>query len=217
MRKIKNNYLWKTNWKKLLIILITTSLVMPIMFIPLRGSFALRKNPQPQGILVLSGNQQRIEQAARFSESYPHLDFWVSCSRREFNFISGILAKESISPSRLHYDLCATDTVTNFTCMVSRLKENKINHVYLITSDYHMRRARTIAFLVFGSQGIVITPVSIPSDKQQQESWWKLGRDLLRSWLWILSGIDRITIDSLPFPFPLSPFPFLFMLIQPIN
>ncbi|WP_390622268.1 YdcF family protein [Euhalothece natronophila] len=57
--------------------------------------------------------------------------------------------------NRLHSDDRATDTVTNFTTMVEPLKENDIHHVYLITSDYHMRRSRVIGTVVFGSQSAI--------------------------------------------------------------
>jgi hypothetical protein len=44
-----------------------------------------------------------------------------------------------------------------------------------------MTRARIIAALVFGSRGIVVTPMAEPSDDWNEESWWKNGRDAARS------------------------------------
>jgi uncharacterized SAM-binding protein YcdF (DUF218 family) len=79
--------------------------------------------------------------------------------------------------------------VTHFTVLAGDYVEREIRHVYLVTSDYHMTRARMIAALVFGSRGIAVTPVAEPSDDWNEESWWKNGRDAARSLLWLGTGL----------------------------
>jgi hypothetical protein len=77
--------------------------------------------------------------------------------------------------------------VTNFTSLVKDFKQRKYHHLYLITSDFHMARAKAIATFVLGSQGIAFTPVSIPS-RQPPESWFHILRDSGRALLWIVTG-----------------------------
>ncbi len=62
-----------------------------------------------------------------------------------------------------------------------------LEHVYLVTSDFYMRRARAIAFLVFGRRGIVCMPVGMESG-DKEESGWKVLRDGVRSHLLPLRG-----------------------------
>lgn len=89
---------------------------------------------------------------------------------------------------QLHFDFCAVDTVTNFTCNVDNFRSQNIQHIYLITSDYHLQRSLVIAAIVFGSQGIVVTPISVPSGGFPPESPLRVARDFFRSFFWILTG-----------------------------
>lgn len=164
-----------------------------LSWIPINIAIAQIRSPQPQAILMLGGGGEREEFTAYFAKDYPNLDIWIS-SGKDPNSIRAIFAaaktptraKANQSADRLHLDYSASDTVTNFTSMVTPLKQQGIHHVFLITSDYHMPRARTIATLVFGSQGIVVTPIAIPST-QPRESSWRILRDVGRSILWIVT------------------------------
>jgi uncharacterized SAM-binding protein YcdF (DUF218 family) len=142
--------------------------------------------PFPQAILTLGGPPDREEFTAQFAQSYPSLEIWVS---------SGIPPKQSraifraagIPDTRVHIDRRAVDTVTNFTSLVADFKRLEIHHIYLITTDFHMPRAKAIATIVLGSQGIAFTPVSIPS-KEPAESWLRILRDSGRALFWIIFG-----------------------------
>jgi uncharacterized SAM-binding protein YcdF (DUF218 family) len=161
-------------------------IIVLMSIIPIRIAIAFSQAPHPQAILTLGGGTQREIYTANFAKYYPELDIWVS---------AGTPAKEArkifqaaeIADNRVHLDYQATDTVTNFTTLVEKFKDSKIQHLYLITSDFHMARARAIATFVLGSQGIIFTPLSIPS-KQPQESKFRILRDSGRSILWIVTG-----------------------------
>ncbi|NJN48671.1 MAG: YdcF family protein [Alkalinema sp. RL_2_19] len=99
---------------------------------------------------------------------------------------SEIFQTANVDFRRVHQDRVATDTVTNFTTIVDRLEKQQIQHVYLVTSDFHMPRAEAIATLVLGSRGIRYTAVSVPS-QQPSESPLRLLRDVLRSVVWIFT------------------------------
>jgi len=80
----------------------------------------------------------------------------------------------------------AMDTVTNFTTLVGQFKQQRLQHLYLVTSDFHMRRARAIAAIVLGSRGIVVTPLPLLSPVAS-ESPVKTLRDIGRSVVWLVT------------------------------
>ncbi len=88
--------------------------------------------------------------------------------------------------TQLWLDGQAKDTVTNFTTLVEQLTQAHLQHLYLITSDYHMRRASAIAAIVLGSEGIGVTPVPV-SSHIEQESVWRVLRDCGRSIIWLIT------------------------------
>jgi len=92
-----------------------------------------------------------------------------------------------IERDRLHLDYQAVDTVTNFSTLVGPLRARGLRHVYLITSDFHMGRARAIATAIFGSRGIAFTPVKVPSS-HPPESLLHIARDFGRALFWTLTG-----------------------------
>lgn len=172
------------------IMLITVGLTAFISMIALRIAITLNQSPSPQAILVLEGNPDRIEFAARFARSHPNLKIWVSGNPNGLHLNRRIFQRLGISNQKIRYDFCATDTVTNFTCTVEDFTTQDIRHLYLITSDYHMARSRAIAALVLGSQGIVVTPVSVPSERTQSQadSLIRTLRDCIRSLVWMATG-----------------------------
>jgi uncharacterized SAM-binding protein YcdF (DUF218 family) len=173
--------------KLLLGMFIATGLIVLIGIIPLRLAITLNRVSTPEAVLVLGGNSDRMKFAAQFWQSHPQLDIWVSDYRSNFVFNRSVFQKAGVPQQQIHYDFCPTDTVTNFTCLVKTFAEQDIQHLYLITSDYHMTRARAIATLVLGSRGIVVTPVAVTSKNGQLESLLRVIRDCIRSLCWIVT------------------------------
>lgn len=164
---------------------LSTSVVLFVLFgiIPLQLTIALYQTPLPQAIIALGGDPMRETFAANFALQHPPLEIWISSPYlKSFDF-----PDSGSSGARIHVDRRAVDTVTNFTSLVADFKQRNFQHVYLITSDFHMARAKAIAFFVFGSQGIAVTPISVPSN-QQAESWFHICRDVCRTWLWMITG-----------------------------
>jgi uncharacterized SAM-binding protein YcdF (DUF218 family) len=159
-----------------------------ISIIPIRIAIAFHQAPVPQAIFVLGGDPNRMEFAAQFWRSHKDLDIWVSDNKQYLVLYRPIAQKLGVPDEKLHLDGRATDTVTNFTTLVQDFVTHKIQHAYLITSDYHMRRSRAIATIVLGSQGIVVTPLAVPSSGDKSESLIRVVRDCGRSLLWIVIG-----------------------------
>jgi uncharacterized SAM-binding protein YcdF (DUF218 family) len=181
IRQLPYRILRKNWW----VILIGVAL-LPIASLPLRLAFAAQRAPSPQAILILGGDPKREEEAAELAKYYANLKIWVS-SGPDAAKSREIFRSAGIAPHRLYIDNRATDTVTNFTTIVGDLKALNIHHVYLITSDFHMDRAKAIAILVLGSQGITFTPVTTPSNRSKEQRR-RIWRDVGRSLIWIYTG-----------------------------
>ena len=171
--------------------LLTTLLALPVLWLGYRSiGNALA---QPQAILVLGGAPEREDFAAEFAQQHPNLPIWIS-SGSNVEYTEDVFATAGIDFQRLHIDRAAVDTVTNFTTLVDELKARNIRSVYLITSDYHMRRAKTIGEIVFGSRGIYFQSVSVPSTRHE-EPVQKAVRDGARALLWVTTGYTGSTLS----------------------
>lgn len=166
---------------------IVLALGMPIVgFIPARLTIATVQAPEPQAILTLGGARYRESFTAELAQNNPSLDVWISSGLSEAD-ARVIFGRVGVDFRRVHQDRAATDTVTNFTTMVDRLQQRRIQHVYLVTSDFHMPRAQAVATLILGSRGIRFTPITVPS-QQEPESQLRIMRDVARSVSWIITG-----------------------------
>ena len=153
---------------------------------------------KPQAVLVLGGSTAALERekfAAKFALQYPDLPIWVSGGSPNQRYTKRVFAKAGIDPNRLHLDYQAVDTVTNFTTLVDDLQARGIHSVYLITSDYHMRRARIIGEIVLGSREIDFKAVRVPTDRAP-ESIEKAIRDGGRAIVWLITGHTGASISK---------------------
>ena len=169
---------------------ILLSLIGLILFysivLPLKLAIAHYQAPYPQAILTLGGGPDREKFTAQFAQLVPNIPIWVSTGISNQQALQ-IFQTAGISEERIRLDRRAIDTVTNFTTLVKDLKKQDIQHIYLITSDFHMPRAVAIATIVLGSHGIAFTPIPIPS-KNQPEPKLEILRDSGRSLFWLLTG-----------------------------
>ena len=144
---------------------------------------------QPQAVLVLGGSTTKLERekfTADFARKHPRLPIWISGGSPP-KVTRQVFVKAGIDTKRLHLDYEANNTVENFTTIVDDLKSRGVKSVYLITSDYHMRRARVVGEIVLGSRGIDFKPVPVPSE-HSPEPIAKSIRDGVRAILWVATG-----------------------------
>ncbi|NJN03029.1 MAG: YdcF family protein [Leptolyngbyaceae cyanobacterium SL_1_1] len=141
---------------------------------------------QPQVALVLGGAAEREFFAARFAQTHPEVQVWVSSGSNP-EYAEWVFAEAKIEPGRVRLDYEAVDTVTNFTSLVDDLAAANIKSIYLITSDYHMRRAEIIGQIVLGSRGIRFRPIAVPTQEQPETLTHGL-RDGARAILWVFTG-----------------------------
>ncbi len=140
----------------------------------------------PEAVLVLGGEPQREQFAATFAQQHPGMPIWVSGGSNP-EYAEWIFQQAGISKNLIYLDYDAVDTMTNFTTIVDKLRSQGIDSIYLITSDYHMRRAQWIGQVILGSRGIQFKSVTIPSS-QPPESIEKAVFDGARAVLWVITG-----------------------------
>ncbi len=170
-------------------------LAIVLLMIPVRLAVAAHQAPRPQVILTLGGDPSREAAAAQLARHYPSLDVWVSTGETRQKS-QAIFRAAGIPDDRLHLDYRAIDTVTNFTTLVSDFEQRQIQHVYVVTSDFHMPRAKAIATIVLGSRGITFTPVVVPSDRPAESSA-RVLRDVGRAILWMMIGRTGATLHEI--------------------
>jgi uncharacterized SAM-binding protein YcdF (DUF218 family) len=160
----------------------------------LRLTVAYYQAPLPQAILMLGGSPIRPKFTAQFAQKHPSLDIWISSGLPPLE-ICPIFQEANISKNRIHLDYEAVDTVTNFTSLVDDFKRLDIRHLYLVTSDFHMPRAKAIATIVLGSQGIAFTPIAIPT-KRSTEPWLFTLLDSGRALFWLFTGYTGASLNA---------------------
>ncbi|MDJ0746557.1 MAG: YdcF family protein [Xenococcaceae cyanobacterium MO_167.B27] len=165
-----------------------------VISIPFRIAIARMQVTQPQLIFVLGGDHTREIFAAQFAQKAPNLPIWISSGSKDEKLFK-TFAQASVKRERLYIDRRANDTVTNFTSLVKDFQKQKIRHLYLITSDYHMLRASAIATVVLGSRGIAFTSISVPGTRPQ-ESQLRVYRDTARALVWIVTGFTGSSLKK---------------------
>jgi uncharacterized SAM-binding protein YcdF (DUF218 family) len=195
-RKLSNYILKIITIKKYIFIcsILLSSIGIFVISIPVKSAISKIQNPQPQVILVLGGSPQRETFTAQFARLEPQIPIWISSAPND-TISRQIFSDAGINLNRLHLDRRATDTVTNFTTLVNDFQQQKIKHIYLVTSDYHLSRASAIATIVLGSQGIAFSPISVP-EQRDRESSFKIVRDTIRSVFWVITGHTGSSLKS---------------------
>jgi uncharacterized SAM-binding protein YcdF (DUF218 family) len=176
-------------------------LALPAGFWLGQRQFKLWTRPA-EAIVVLGGEIDREAYAAQMAQEHGQLPVWVSSGTNREYAEWLFLDEAGLTRDRLRLDYRAVDTVTNFTTLVSDLKREDIDKIYLITSENHMRRARLVGEIVFGSHDIVFEPIAVPSILAA-EPVNKTLRDGIRAVMWTFtgySGADLATLKDASFP-----------------
>ncbi len=150
---------------------------------------------EPQAIFVLGGSPDREKFAADLALKYPDLPLWVSSGSPE-EYSHWVFDQAGVDRQRLHLDYRAVDTLTNFTTLVDDLKNRGITSVYLVTSDYHMRRAQWIAEIIGTQRGVIFKIVPIPTDRST-EPILKALLDSGRAIVWLITGYTGVSLPNL--------------------
>ncbi len=173
--------------------LVAIALATLLMAIGLDYAVTLRT--QPQAIFVLGGDPARESAAAQLALTHPQLPVWISSGSDPDTAIA-IFSELGVSLDRLHLDYRAVDTVTNFTTLADDFQRQSINSLWVLTSDYHIRRARVIAKIVLRSRGIRFRMLAVPAQRSP-ESLLRVIRDGVRSIVWLATGHTGATFGQI--------------------
>lgn len=138
-----------------------------------------------QAIVVLTGGKDRIQTGLKL----------LSKERMNYLFISGtgknFTIEKLTAPPALQTKIIlgpkATNTRENATETEEWLEQNKINHFYLVTSNYHMARSLMEFKNIMPEKNIVPWPVYPQDFKPGSPGYWRLTfaeyNKTLLSWL----------------------------------
>ena len=114
-------------------LVVVLSIFCLVSWLYLKLQLAYLQAPQPQAIFVLGGNHNRARAAAQLWQNHLEMNIWVSSNASSLNRYREILLESEVPKQKLSLDGRATDTVTNFTTMVSTFEEAGLSHLYLVT------------------------------------------------------------------------------------
>jgi len=144
--------------------------------------------------LVLGGEPPRESFAVSLLKSRPRLTFVSSGSFRLNDTLFDDVRDWVVVDKR------AVDTLTNYSTLVDEFKLRNIRYVQVITSSYHLRRARLLGQIVLGSRGIsssyLASDLYSTQPSASQESTLKCTRDVLRALVWVAFEVDGRFLSS---------------------
>ncbi|MGK7931222.1 MAG: YdcF family protein [Microcystaceae cyanobacterium] len=166
------------------IFLLTSKIVWNLLII-------LPENSQKpvDAILVLGGSIQRELYVGKIATQYPKIPIIISggsdapCVFQIFDYYQAPM-------ENVWLESCATSTFGNFVFTTSLLKEKQVHKVLVITSPTHIPRAKYLAYIHLGTQGMgikmkVIKQRGVPGN---WESNFKTALDVTRSILWVFAA-----------------------------
>ncbi|MEM1369659.1 MAG: YdcF family protein [Cyanobacteria bacterium P01_H01_bin.15] len=157
-----------------------------VAWISLRVAISSARHPAPQGVVMLTGHPQRITVALDLLEQDPDLRLIVVGGCWHIENYQRAFQRRAPGLKHLHFEAQALDTLTSFTSILPYLRAQKLQHIYVVTSQAHMPRTQQISWWILGSQGRVITPVPA-SDQIRPEHPSRRFRDTARALIWLLT------------------------------
>jgi uncharacterized SAM-binding protein YcdF (DUF218 family) len=163
--------------------------ILGFIIISLLFNLAVRlpvNSAQPvDAIFVLGGSIRREIYAAQLANQNPELPILISQGSKE-PCIWEIFENAGGRLNNVWLEKCANSTFDNFFFGVPILRQWGVHKVKLITSTTHLPRAKWMADILLGAQGIAVevdTPreTGIPGN---QEFALKTGLDITRSLIW---------------------------------
>lgn len=136
-------------------------------------------------IFVLGGSIRREIYAARLAKQYPKLPILISQGSKD-PCIWLIFQREKARLDRVWLEKCANSTFENFFFSTPLLKRWQVRKVKLVTSATHLPRAKYLADILLGAQGIAVE-IETPQEKGvpgNNESSLKTRLDVTRSLIW---------------------------------
>ncbi|MDJ0689357.1 MAG: YdcF family protein [Xenococcaceae cyanobacterium MO_188.B32] len=147
------------------------------------------RNKPIDAFLVLGGSINREIYVAKLAKQHPYIPVLISHGSDD-PCIFLIFQREQAPLNRVWLEKCAESTFGNFFFSLPILTKWNVHKVKLITSATHLPRAKWLANILLGSNGIS-TELDIAPEKGvpgNYESAAKTTLDVIRSLVWALGS-----------------------------
>ncbi len=189
MKRLQKRF-WQKNWllKSLFTaILIFVGLLLASLLFNITLKLTSHRSLSADAFLVLGGSINREIYVAKLAKQYPNIPILISHGSDD-PCILLIFQREQAPIDNVWLEKCAESTFGNFFFTLPILESWQVKKVKLITSQTHLPRAKLLADVLLGSQGIAVEldiapETGIPGN---YESTLKTGMDLTRSLFWAL-------------------------------
>lgn len=136
-------------------------------------------------LFVLGGSIRREVYVSQARKQYPQIPILISHGSPD-PCVWLIFQREATDLSNVWLEKCANSTWENFYYGITILRRWGVKKVMLITSQTHLPRAKLMAQILLGANGIWVQTAIVPERgvPGNRESWLKTSLDLTRSLLW---------------------------------
>ncbi|OUL34512.1 YdcF family protein [Nostoc sp. 106C] len=143
------------------------------------------------GLFVLGGSIRREIYVAKEAKKYPSIPILISHGSPD-PCVWLIFQRENTELQNIWLENCANSTWGNFYYSIPILQRWGVHKVKLITSPTHLPRAKWMAQILLGANGIWVEPDIVQEQgiPANHEFWLKTGLDVTRSLIW--AGLSQI-------------------------
>ncbi|NET24596.1 YdcF family protein [Okeania sp. SIO1I7] len=139
--------------------------------------------------LVLGGSIKREMYIAQVAKQYPQTPILISAGSKDPCLV-GLFQRENAPVENVWLEHCAKSTFGNFYFTLPILKKWGVEHIKLVTSPTHLPRAKWLAQIILGANGIwvetdIVEEIGVPGNR---ESRLKTGLDVIRSLFWAVGS-----------------------------
>lgn len=138
--------------------------------------------------LVLGGAYQREDFAlTEWHQQNPGVQIFISGGSNTGDIYTRFADRGEVLPPFIN-DTRAKTTNGNFTSLVDQFKREGYEHVYVLTSSSHLKRAMVLAKIILGSRGISSEGVMAHYDPERVETTKVLFESSFLACLWVALG-----------------------------
>jgi uncharacterized SAM-binding protein YcdF (DUF218 family) len=152
-------------------------------------------------IIHLGGDATRVYETIQTAKNNPSALIIVSSEDNPV-WVDQQLQAAGISRDRYVFDFNAWDTVSNFTETKRWVMQQRPRKLFVVTNQFHMPRAETIAHCVFWKNGVEVVACPMADRTPRSEGWPLVLADVARALIWRLTGFliadGKVKADRMP-------------------
>lgn len=138
-------------------------------------------------ILCLGGSEQRLVKGILLAIEDPTAKLVVSSFGIKRSVLTERLLKAGLKKEQFCIDYTALDTIGNFVDTLPIIQALAPKKIYIVTDDYHMKRAQAIADIVYSGLSYQLVNIECKTNTPQ-ESEFKVNIERIQAWIWKNTG-----------------------------